>query len=536
MLEISAENTYLGGTTVEQGILELSGLGDLGKGADLKVEGGALFRIAPGAGLKKVANLSGGGGGVELNDNLLEIEGGIFAGSISGSQGSLKKSGASSLLLSHANTYANGTFIEGGEVRISRDHNLGDPSGMVTLSGGNLTVLEGFDSARDVTLAANGEIEVVQGTLSLSGMIDGVGALVKKGDGIVALSGTNSYSGGTDLTKGGLRIAQDVHLGSGPLTFREGKLHVTSSFASNKGISVLGSGEVEIDPNQVLRLDGTISGSGTFKKGGLGTLEVSGVNPYSGELIVDKGTLRLLDLGTLGSNAVHLSLLDGSSFVIPFGGERKRLGRLSGMGANIQLNDNHLEVESGDFSGVIEGVGATLKKVGSGTLLLAGANRYTGDTHLEGGVLSLSDDASMGDWRGDLHFNGGALRATEGHTSSRNMLLNGVATVEVTRGSLTFNGLLSGTGSLKKEGVGTLILNRMNTYAGETIFAQGSIGVIEDENLGDTSSALRFEGGALMAMRGFTSQRVLEMRASGGEVKVMRDSLSLSGVIDGVGE
>ncbi len=55
-------------------------------------------------------------------------------------------------------------------------------------------------------------------------------------------------------------------------------------------------------------------------------------------------------------------------------------------GNNLTIGSNRL---STTYSGVIEGTGGSLTKIGSGTLILTGANTYSGDTNVMGGVLQV---------------------------------------------------------------------------------------------------------------------------------------------------
>ncbi len=140
------------------------------------------------------------------------------------------------------------------------------------------------------------------------------------------------------------------------------------------------------------------------------------------------------------------------------------------------------------ISAVILGTNG-LTTAGPGTLVLAGANRFTNNTRIAGGTLQLNNalalqystlDMNTAD-TGTLQFGGGIRAATLGGLQgSRNIGLvnttNGAVTLSVgtNNASTSYAGVLSGTGGgLTKAGAGSLTLSGANTYTGPTIVSNG---------------------------------------------------------------
>ena len=97
-----------------------------------------------------------------------------------------------------------------------------------------------------------------------------------------------------------------------------------------------------------------------------------------------------------------------------------------------------------------------LVKADLGTLVLGGANTYSGGTAIRGGVLQVSQDANLGAASGTLSFNGGTLRTTADLTTARATTLDDDGgTFETLAGTeLTHSGAIAGVGGLTKTGSG----------------------------------------------------------------------------------
>lgn len=291
-------------------------------------------------------------------------------------------------------------------------------------------------------------------TLTIAGDFDttiaaaisgGSGGLVKVGAGTLTLSGTNTYSGGTTLAEGIVSVGTDANLGAaaGALTFDGGTLRTTGALTSARDVT-LATGGGTIDTNGFDSIfAGVISGAGALAKDGAGTLTLSGANTYTGGTTVNAGTLRGDATSLQGAIVNHAAVIFD-------------------------------QAADGDYAGVLSGSGS-LEKSGAGTLTLSGANTYTGGTTVSAGTLRGSAVGLQGN------------------------IVNEAAVVFDQSTDATYAGALSGTGTLRKEGAGTLTLSGANTYTGATTVAAGAIEFGADQALGATSG-LTVEAGASVSL------------------------------------
>lgn len=162
-----------------------------------------------------------------------------------------------------------------------------------------------------------------------------------------------------------------------------------------------------------------------------------------------------------------------------------QIGPLAGAGGALQTAPDGSELRV--LAGVTASIGAPIQgsggldKTGGGTLVLDGANNHTGGTRLSEGVLSVSQDASLGDASGGLTFNGGTLRVTGQSFSqtSRNLQWStqgGAFDIASASNRFTVGQALSGAGDLVKLGAGTLVLTGTNAYGNTRVEAGTLVG------------------------------------------------------------
>ncbi|MEO5916225.1 MAG: autotransporter-associated beta strand repeat-containing protein [Luteolibacter sp.] len=199
---------------------------------------------------------------------------------------------------------------------------------------------------------------------------------------------------------------------------------------------------------------GCIDGTGGLTKSGTCTLTINTANTYTGPTVVNGGVLAVSALGDAGSpSAIGASAAAASNFILNGG-----TLRLTGLQTNMNRNST-LGASGGTFditssiqiSGAIGGSGS-LAKVGTGTLLLASANTYTGGTVINGGKIYLAGTAAntSGLGTGTVTINNGTLSMADvqaSETAAWNILVPAGATARLEAdGRCSLTGSLTGSG------------------------------------------------------------------------------------------
>jgi len=427
-----------------------------------------------------------------------------------------------------------------------------------TITGGTLA----FGSSEGVIYVGSGA-----GNGTIASQITGAAGLTKFGPGQLALTSTTSnYTGGTVINGGTLWITNEAQLGTaatininGGGTLLLGDASNQPSLAAGRNI-VLGPGIQNIVKwtRKSATINGVISGSGGLNfgdntawnqdGGGGGRLTLSGANTYSGDTLITYagqkdpgivlGNSLALQNTTLDYNLTNQPNDQGRALIlfnvanITFGGLKGNKS-MAGPSGTLSIGNNNQDTI---YSGVLSG-GTALTKIGSGTLVLSGANTYTGVTEIQNGTLVLS---GVNTTNGNTLISGGTLLVANnlaiqnsaydtasagtlafatgintptfgGLTGSGNLTMpaNILALTLNPQAAKTYSGILDSATAgmtLSKTGSNVQVLSGQNVYTGNTILTgtgavqmgidpSGGVGAITYSAIG--KGGLVFNGGAL---------------------------------------
>lgn len=447
----------------------------------------------------------------------------------SATTGNLIVNGTGTLWLTGSNTYTGSTTIDGGALDVTALANGGSASsiGMSSNAASNLVFGGGVLAYQNTTTQttdrlftigdANGNSATIGSTYAQSGTgglnftNTGAIALVNAaphrltlagsdqyqssfaptiGDqspgnptsltvtGIWTLTGNNTYTGLTTVQGGLITLGSAGAIGtSGPILMDGGLQFTAANTTDYSNRFITGTNtfyDLDTNGNDVTFATGlagsVAAGNDIIQKVGTGTLTLTGTSTYTGGVFVAQGTLQIGNGGTTGSLGTGI-ISDWASLV---------------------YNRSDTIIESNSIVNTFATATApgSVSQNGAGTLVLTGANSYSGGTIINAGTIQVGNGGATG----SLGTGG---------------VIDNTALIYNRSGTLTDSNLISGSGTVSLIGPGTINLtNYSSTYTGVTTIDNGVL-----------NAAGMFANGGLPSSIGASSNAAGNLVFGGGTLR-----------------
>jgi autotransporter-associated beta strand protein len=435
-------------------------------------------------------------------------------------------------------------------------------------------------------------LDVASGAQTNSSVLGGAAAgLLKTGAGTAVLSASNTYSGGTTLSAGTLRMDNANAAGTGTITQSSGASTLqinTTGTVSNamsvynvatlsnvilSGAQTLNGATYDVASSTTNTVSGTVSGSGGLTKAGSGRIILGASNNYTGTTTISAGNLQVSDGNALGGTAdgttvqgtgvLRLTATNSSGLTLV--GENVNLSvgstntanfisdRGSGVLGNvtnvyqgkITVGGSEARIDSLGSGGVhtliltnagnvIESTNnATVAFGGAGPVLLRGAiNVGSGEVQkIGGGTLTVQSGGTLGGATAGLLLTNGNIDLGSGSlTNAYFTIRSGV----ITNGTLTATTYNLNGGSVRVGlGAGTV-----NAASGTTSVTNG--GSLGAGTVNVTGGALNLGSGGLLATNAAVTvdsgqitlggnETIGSLAGTGGTVALGANSLTTGG-------
>ena len=405
---------------------------------------------------------------------------------------------------------------------------------------------------------------IVNNTNSGTGTV----ALVKSGSAMVILTGVNSYSGGTTITNGLLKLNNAAALGAttAPVTITGGTLDLLSSSPTIGALSGSTGAFITNSGGSTSTLTSNFAGSAVFSgsiangasavaltKAGSGTLLLNGTSSYTGATTISGGILAVTSLadggspssiGSSSNTATNLSLYSGT---LQYTGTGSSTNRQIYMGATatidasgsgpVSFTNGAAVAFSSSLSRTLTLTGTstadnrfgptiidwvsptTVIKEGPGTWHLTTQSGFSGPLIVNAGILQLAGNATQY-VSGTTTVNAGATVAVDPGTTDhiRYVVLNGgtltSGTAHPTWGTFCFDSGIAATGGVTSTISAVAMTGNVSTIpvtidAGSTLNISGGFG------WNSYNPALTFSGSGLAILSGSNSTTGLVTIAGG---------------------
>lgn len=356
-LTLSGSNSYTGLTKVDAGIVRVSNSGGLGSNAaGTEVAGGASLRLE---------------NNVTITGETLKITGTPNSGNSLGL-----------VNLGGNNTWTGDVTLD---VSVGQNARISASGGNLEISG-NVSISGGAAVASGIGLVLTGD----GGTATISSNITATGDnqnLIKNGNSVVTLSGTNSYNGLTRIDAGTLAVASVVTNLGGTGSINLGEGGTTGTFRYT------GTTDETVTRSFTIRPSGTNVGGGVIDQSGTAHLILAGGIVASSGSVTKNITLQG---STAGTGEVTGNIANGTGS--PTSLTKAGTGTWT-LSSTNKFYTGATTVTNGTLNVTTRLTGTTVLDIANGTLALQAADRLANAaavTLREGGNLQVAGAETFG--------------------------------------------------------------------------------------------------------------------------------------------
>jgi autotransporter-associated beta strand protein len=443
MLTLAGNNSYTGQTRVTNGTLQIGNASTSGSlTSDIVNNAAVVFNRSDDvtyanaiSGNGTVRQIGGGrliltgnntfSGAATVNNGILQVGNGGSTGALTGNIAD-----NATATFSRSDSYAYGGSVSGAGALNQQGPGLltltaNSPiTGTTTVSGGTLQ----FGNGGTTGSLAGSIINIAavafnrSDSVTFGNVISGAGSVTQLGPGVLALTATNSYNGGTYVSGGTMQLGANGNLGNGQIHMNGGVLQLTADFGSGDPTTAspldlplaiaFNQGVSTIDTNgHYLATNGQLTGAvgSTIVKTGDGTwLQNYGMGgTFTGNMHIEQGSVVDAWTGRSSntdaiSNSTIITIDPGATWDDSYG-NGEDMGGLAGGGTAVILAGGSFnlkattpttfsgQLRAGTNGSAFSGASGNFTVSGGGSITLSGTNSdYGGTTSVTNGNLIVS--------------------------------------------------------------------------------------------------------------------------------------------------
>jgi len=475
-------------------------------------------------------------GGAIIDDGGFHIT--IGQALLNGGSGGLTKKGTGTVTLTGPSTYVGRTDVEAGTLTVNGGALSGGGVIDIGATGGpdaNFALIDGSVTAgSQFVVGAHGVDSLatmdagtlqVNGRLYLGGYGDGTGTGTFTQSGgtntvtiLVNFGGNGPNSGIYNLAGGTLITPSFVKAGSGTATFNfnggtlKPSASTTSFMQGLTAANVNADSTIDTAGSDITIAQALLEGSGGgLTKTGAGTLTLSGANTFTGNLVMDNGTVtdsRQVNTSTPTATGLGNMMTEGRQIQVTTNGTLLFTAN-DPLGDATYYSPVDIVVNGGTLS-------HGTKFVTVGDVILQNGGELTGGNGVNGSYQTFNVMGSV-----TVSGSSASVITTTGSSHIGLHLGNGSFVVNETGDDVDLtvevpliNKAGGATGSLTKSGAGTMRMTAVNTFSGDVTVSSGTLSITQDDTIANTADVM-ISAGAKLDLDGTIDDTVAELYLNG---------------------